>query len=194
MTSSTAVTMDFTLRVIESIAFSLHSILGISEPCTGCLKGAFGEGENNNKYSMVWWGWPIAGFMLALCAYSNFAFQDDNEVMLWVQWYIVTFHFGAFWYHIQIGHHPAVGLAPCIFIPIALTIIGIRLNDSGNSGWWYILPVGSALCCILAYGLCQILVKKAPPTSHLEGNDDDDDSLEREHTLLSNSRRSVVSN
>mmetsp|Transcript_25935 Transcript_25935/g.36912 ORF Transcript_25935/g.36912 Transcript_25935/m.36912 type:complete len:175 (+) Transcript_25935:33-557(+) len=155
-TMSTSTTLDFTFRMIESIAFSLHALLGITEPCTGCLRGAFGD--NNN---MVWWGWPVAGFVLACCAYGNFAFQNYNAVVLFIQWYIVTFHFGAIWYHIRLGHHPAVGLAPGIFIPFALTVIAVRLDME----WWWslvILPVGTIVCAVISFGLCRILVR--PPS------------------------------
>lgn len=148
--------IDFTFRVIESIAFSLHAILGMTEPCTGCLKGAFRDHDN-----MVWWGWPVAGLGLAFMAYANFAFSRDHRVLLAVQWYIVTFHFGAIWYHIRLGHHAAVGVAPGFFIPIALTVIGIRLEH----GWWYIMPLGTSACALAAFLLCRILVKAPPSTS-----------------------------
>ncbi|KAL3916475.1 MAG: hypothetical protein SGILL_005159 [Bacillariaceae sp.] len=168
--TAASTTLDFTFRVVESIAFSLHAILGITEPCTGCLKGAFRDDGN-----MVNWGWPVAGCLLAVCAYSNFAFADNTAVILAVQWYIVTFHFGAFWYHVRLGHHPAVGLAPGIFIPIALTIIGIRLEV----GAWFIIPLGTIACAVLAKILCRLLVK--PPTS---STDDETDGLTREQRLL----------
>jgi hypothetical protein len=152
--------MDFTFRVIESVAFSLHALLGITEPWTGCLKMAFRDNDN-----MVWWGWPVAGVALAFCAYANFAVS--TMWLLAVQWYIVTFHFGAIWYHIRLGHHPAVGIAPGMFIPIALTIIGIRME----AGWWniLILPFGSSVCAFAAYWLCQLLVK-APRRQLVGGN------------------------
>lgn len=172
--STTAVVnnpIDFTFRVIESIAFSLHAILGITEPCTGCLKGAFRDDDN-----MVWWGWPIAGLGLAFCAFANFAFQSNTPVILAIQWYIVTFHFGAFWYHVRLGHDPAVGMAPGIFVPIALTVIGIRLEDGG---WWYIIPLGTIGCAVAAFVLCRLLVK-APSSTTEESTD----TLERQRRLL----------
>ena len=168
--TSAAATVDFTFRVIESIAFSLHAVLGVTEPCTGCLKSAFGDNGN-----MVPWGWPVAGVLLATCAYCNFAFAEDMVVIMAVQWYIVTFHFGAFWYHVRIGHHPAVGLAPGIFIPIALTIIGIRLQ----AGAWFIIPLGTLVCAVVAKTLCHVLVK---PSSTIP--DDETDGPDREQRLL----------
>ena len=164
MASSAANPIDFTFRVIESVAFALHSLLGISEPFTGCLRGAFRD-QNN----MVWWGWPVAGCLLAMVSFGNFYFADkNNSMLLAIQWYIVTFHFGAIWYHIRIGHHPAVGIAPGIFIPIALTVIGIRIH---SPGWWYILPIGTALCALVARFLCLVLVK--PPPDHNESQHPD---------------------
>lgn len=172
--------LDFTFRAIESIAFSLHAILGITEPFTGCLRGAFKD--NNN---MVWWGWPVAGCALALVAFSNFKFADNNDdsILLAVQWYIVTFHFGAIWYHIRLGHHPAVGMAPGIFIPIALTVITLRLQEGS---WWYVLPLGTIACATVAYFLCQILVT-APPSSSSDGAS----TGSPEQTLLQQPRRQM---
>jgi hypothetical protein len=120
---------------------------------------------------------------LAFVAYANFAFQQDNRILLAVQWYIVTFHCGAIWYHIRLRHHPAVGMAPGIFIPIALTIIRVRLE----SGWWYIMPVGTLLCALGAFLLCRVLVKAPQSLSSGEGGMDGGD---HEETLLSHSSRS----
>ena len=146
--------LDFTLRVIESTAFSLHALLGVTEPFTGCLKRAFGDDNN-----MVWWGWPVAGILLATVAFCNFAFADNTAAIVFLQWYIVTFHFGAIWYHIRLGHNPVVGIAPGMFIPIALALIGVRLGPS--VGWYLVvlLPFGAAICAAMAFGLCRLLVK-----------------------------------
>lgn len=123
----------------------------------------------------------MAGLGLAFVAYANFAFQDNTEVILAIQWYIVTFHFGAIWYHIRLGHHPAVGMAPGIFIPIALTIIGTQLEK----GWWYVMPLGTFGCATAAFLLCRVLVK-APPHSPSSTSADAllGSSREAEQTLL----------
>jgi len=142
--------IDFCFRVIESIAFTLHALLGITEPWTGCLKSAF-----RDKGNMAWWGWPVAGCLLAIVAFCNIRFADDTSVILALQWYVVTFHCGAIWYHIKLGHNPVVGIAPGSFIPIALLIIGLRLKE----GWWYILPLGTCVCATIAKILCNVLVK-----------------------------------
>eukprot|EP00521_Asterionellopsis_glacialis_P006017 CAMPEP_0195281404 /NCGR_PEP_ID=MMETSP0707-20130614/731_1 /TAXON_ID=33640 /ORGANISM="Asterionellopsis glacialis, Strain CCMP134" /LENGTH=195 /DNA_ID=CAMNT_0040340287 /DNA_START=80 /DNA_END=667 /DNA_ORIENTATION=- len=166
-TTSAASTIDFTFRVIESIAFSLHAILGITEPCTGCLKNAFQDHNN-----MVWWGWPVAGCGLAFVAFGNFAFQDDDMVLLALQWYIVTFHFGAIWYHIRLGHHPVVGMAPGIFIPLALTVIATRLPLQLQSSWWYLLlsmSLGTMACAAISFMLCRLLVKAPASTTTEDG-------------------------
>jgi hypothetical protein len=168
--------LDFAFRTIESIAFSLHAILGITEPFTGCLRGAFKDNLN-----MVWWGWPVAGCVLAFCAFSNFKFADNDKILLAVQWYIVTFHFGAIWYHIRLLHHPAVGVAPGIFIPIALTVIALRLQEGS---WWYILPLGTIACATVAYFLCRLLVT-APSSSG------DTDSPEQTLLPQASSRRQM---
>ena len=116
---------DFVLRVIESVAFSLHAILGITEPWTNCLRGAFGDHNN-----MVWWGWPVAGLLLASVAFANIRFAHNDTVMLVAQWYVVTFHCGAFWYHTWGLHHPwAVGLVPGLFfVRMGFVIIAIRFK------------------------------------------------------------------
>lgn len=168
MASTTNHPLDFAFRVIESVAFALHALLGISEPLTGCLQTVFRDPDNPHL-------WPVAGCVLALVSWGNFYFDDNIVILLAIQWYIVAFHFGAIWYHIRLGHHPAVGLAPGMFIPIALTVIGIRLQ-SNPSRWWLcqsyiVLPVGTVACAAVSHVFCRILVKK-PPSLGSPNNDD----------------------
>lgn len=137
--------LDFTLRVIESIAFSLHGVLGLTEPFTGCLRGAFQDGN-----AMPSWFWPVAGAILIMVAFANFSGNDT--VVLAAQAYIATFHLGAAMYHVRLGHHPAVGLAPGIFAVFAFIVVTLRTNV-------LVALIGTVVCAIIALILCGILVK-----------------------------------
>lgn len=145
--------MDFALRTIESIAFSLHSILGITEPCTGCLRSAF---QDNG--AMPAWFWPLAGIALAVVAAANFSGNDT--VILVAQAYVVAFHIGGVLYHRRLGHHPAAGCGPGFFVPLAIAIAATRVDN-----FLYVL-LGTAGCAAAALVLSRVLV--TPPQGREE--------------------------
>jgi hypothetical protein len=138
--------IDYALRIIESIAFSLHAILGLTEPWTGCLRRAF---HDNN--AMPNWFWPVAGLILLLVAYVNLAFSANNTIILVNQAYIASFHMGAVIYHRKLGHHPAVGFAPGIFVLFAFGVVTIRANV-------IVALIGTVVCTFIAMVLAEILV------------------------------------
>ena len=159
-TSANSNPIDFTFRVIESIAFCLHAVLGLTEPWTGCLRRAF---QDNG--AMPSWFWPVAGAILFLVAFANFS--SSNVIVLITQAYIASFHMGAVLYHQQLGHHPAVGCAPAIFVIFAFIVIVIRTNNN----LWITLLVMCA-CALIANSLCNVLVHP-PPKQNLPSHDDD---------------------
>lgn len=138
---------DYAIRVVESIAFGLHSVLGITEPCTGCLREAF-----QDKGAMPRWFWPVAGVLLAVVALANFSGND--KVVLGAQAYIAAFHFGGMFYHLRLGHHPVSACAPGVFVVFAVIVTIIRVN------LWVAL-VGAAVCAAVAAFLTWVLV--TPP-------------------------------
>jgi hypothetical protein len=150
--------IDFALRVIESIAFSLHCILGITEPCTGCLRGAFNEKANGSAGGgMPIWFWPIGGILLGMVAIANFS--SNNHIVLIAQFYIIAFHFGGTFYHIRLNHHPVSGFAPGIFVIIAFAIAFIRMNS-------FVMTLFGTICCgIISILIGLIIVKKPSSTS-----------------------------
>ena len=156
-------TTDFILRFLESTAFSMHAILGLTEPFTGCLRRAFGDGG-----AMPIWFWPVAGAILFLVAYFNFS--GNNALVLAAQAYIVAFHIGAVMYHNRLGHHPAAGLAPSVFVVFAFVITVIRTNV-------LVALVGTCACAGISAALCRILVnpKNNEEAKYLQ---DDDQSPE----------------
>ena len=160
MTNSTN-PFDLTIRICESMAFTLHSILGITEPFTGCLRQAF-----NDNGAMPPWCWPVAGILLAITAILNFSSND--HIIIGVQAYIATFHFGAMWYHVRLGHHPVTPIAPFLFVVFAFIVVSIRL-----SAW--IALLGCIPCCILARILCWIMVTPPDAESLLIESDDEKD-------------------
>ena len=56
------------IRILESIAFALHGLLGVTEPCTGCLRGAFRQEKGSG---MPDWFWPVAGLVLWFISAAN---------------------------------------------------------------------------------------------------------------------------
>jgi hypothetical protein len=114
--------IEWALRVCESIAFSLHSIIGLTESCTGVMKHVT-EGAMM-PYNNIFFG--VAGLILAVIAVLNFS--NNGHVILGVQLYIVAFHAGAVFTHVRVGHDIAVALVPSVFIILAFTVIAIRTN------------------------------------------------------------------
>lgn len=164
--------IDNTFRALESIAFCLHAVLGITEPCTGCLRGAF---QDNG--AMPTWFWPVAGAILLLVAFANFS--SNNTIVLITQAYIAAFHMGAVLYHRRLGHHPAAGCAPAIFVVFAFIVVVIRTNI-------WITLLGMCVCAFIAAGLCKVLVHPKPKHEvssyhdFLQMDDDYDDVLSPE--------------
>ena len=140
---------DYVIRFIESTAFIIHSILGITELCTGCLRAAF-----QDKGAMPLWFWPVAGILLAVVAYLNFS--DNNKIVLGVQAYIAAFHCGAIFYHLRLKHHPAAGLAPGVFVLFAMIVLTLRTN-------LLIAALITAVCAFVAYLLSLVLVTPLNP-------------------------------
>ena len=109
--------MDFALRVVESAAFGLHSMIGITDPCTGIARSI-------TEDSLPRWFFPVAGVCLALVALANFSGQP--ELVLGAQAYIVAFHSGGVYTHLRLKHHPVTGIAPGLFVFIALAVAALR--------------------------------------------------------------------
>ena len=106
--------IDFALRVIESIAFSSLSILGVTEPCTGYIRGMFNE---SNEYvgDIPIWFWPICGIIFAMVAVANFS--SNNTIVLVIQFIIIA-------------SHPRVSRSePGIFVIIACGVALIRMDS-----------------------------------------------------------------
>lgn len=113
--------LDSALRVTESVAFSLHSIIGITEPCHHIVNSIT---DDSLPYPNIFF--PVAGICLALVAVANFS--HDALVVLCAQCYIVAFHTGGIYTHIRVGHHPAAGVGPGFFIPFAFVVIALQTN------------------------------------------------------------------
>lgn len=142
--------IEWALRIVESMAFTIHGFLGVTEPFTGCVQSAFRDTHG----AMPKWFWPVAGLLLWTVAWLNFSSND--AVVLGVQAYICSFHMGGFFYHLRLGHHPLVGVAPAVFAVIAVFVVGIRVESSG------IALLGWVVCTFLAFGLSRILVTPPP--------------------------------
>lgn len=137
--------LDFALRVCESVAFFLHGILGITEPFTGCLRNAFQD--NGAMFKLFW---PFAGCILWLVSYLNFCGNDD--IILANQFYIMAFHIGGVLYHRKLGHHPASGVGPGMFVLLGLIVASMRTSI------WIVFS-GFGVCTFIAMGLSNLLIK-----------------------------------
>ena len=145
--------MDFALRGVESIAFALHGLLGITDPCHGAVRYAL-----RIEDSLPWQFVPAAGFMLLLVAAANFSGID--EVVLAAQAYIVAFHSGGAFFHVRLKHHPATPCAPGLFVMLAFAVLAMRLRI------WIALLVTAA--CVVAGGIGVHLLVKQPSEDQLQ--------------------------
>lgn len=144
---STLNSVDFAIRVCESIAFSLHAMIALSHPFTGALTVAFGD--KGTQGGMPNWFWPTAGVLLLLVAVTNFS--DNNGMVIAAQLYIASFHAGAVFYHIILEHHPAAGSAPAVFIVMAFIVMCLRTS-------MVVAAVAISGCILIAKGLSKALV------------------------------------
>mmetsp|Transcript_88665 Transcript_88665/g.248096 ORF Transcript_88665/g.248096 Transcript_88665/m.248096 type:complete len:155 (+) Transcript_88665:91-555(+) len=113
--------MDFALRVCESAAFGTHSVLGLTNPFHGAVSSVLGD-----QGSLPGWFWPLAGAMLALVSYVNL--MGSDEVVLCAQAYIAAFHSGGVFWHWRVKHHPVVGIAPGVWVVIAIAVTALRTD------------------------------------------------------------------
>ena len=143
---------EWTLRVVKSIVFSIHGILGMTEPFTGCVQLAFQDKHG----AMPAWFWPVSEMLLWIVAIANF-FKKDR-VVLGAQAYIAAFHMGGVFYLSQLVHHPLVGCAPGIFAFFAFNITVIRTNSVLVAFGWILA------CTDIAFVLSRILVTLPPPS------------------------------
>lgn len=164
--------IEWAIRVIESIAFTVHGILGITEPFTGCLRNVFSD-----RGAMPSWFWPVAGLILFLVAYLNFC--PFNWVVLMAQAYIMAFHTGAVIYHRKLGHHPAAGVAPGVFVLFGFGVVAMRTNV-------IVALVMALVCAFIAIGLAEVLVhpREDMQESLLQDEDDDSPPEERANRYL----------
>jgi len=163
---------DYALRVVESIAFYVHGILGVTEPFTGCLRSTFGD-----KGAMPSWFWPVAGLVLWTVATLNLVCSRNDVVILGLQLYIATFHSGAVLYHGVLGHEPVVGIAPGMFVVIAISVIFVRTQSILYALVAILVSAG------LASVLCKVLV--TPPNGTNNDNDELLSPEERAQAYLS---------
>mmetsp|Transcript_6131 Transcript_6131/g.9388 ORF Transcript_6131/g.9388 Transcript_6131/m.9388 type:complete len:169 (+) Transcript_6131:82-588(+) len=137
--------LDYPLRLCESVAFILHGILGLCEPFTGCLRSTF---QDNG--AMPTWFWPLAGSFLICVAIINF--RGNDVAVLMNQAYIAEFHMGGVLYHNSLGHHPASGVGPGMFVFLAFAVACMRAPIWMAFG-------GLMICYVFAVGLTKVLVK-----------------------------------
>ncbi|CAD7940537.1 unnamed protein product [Amoebophrya sp. A120] len=90
---------DFALHVCESIAFTLHGALRLSEPCTGIF-GKF-IAKDSVPYPNIFF--PIVGLISLVVSVVNIVCSGSDTIILAVQAYVVAWHSAAAFTHIRIG-------------------------------------------------------------------------------------------
>ena len=111
--------LELALRVCESTAFTLHSILFITNPLHG-VASFFLNVEDALPAGFL----PLAGVLLAITAALNFS--SSGNVILCTQVYVAMFHFGGMFFHIRRKHHVAAPVAPALFVFFAISIVLLR--------------------------------------------------------------------
>ena len=113
--------IDFALRVSESVAFSIHFVIGITEPCHGIMNALVEKSLPLPNYFF-----PAAALCLASVAVANFS--SSTAVVLSAQAYIVAFHTGGVITHLRVDHHPASVVGPGFFVLLAFIVIALRTD------------------------------------------------------------------
>ena len=153
--------LEWAIRVCESIAFCVHCVIGISEPCCGIMKYVT---ENSLICPNVFF--PLAGVFLATVAYLNFS--ENDAVVLGAQFYIAAFHTGAVYTHLRVNHPPYAAGVPGVFILLAFIVITIRTNI-------FIAILGTAASIVVGILLGTIFVRPkemSPPLLHAGDEED----------------------
>eukprot|EP00529_Nitzschia_sp_RCC80_P035358 CAMPEP_0113490248 /NCGR_PEP_ID=MMETSP0014_2-20120614/26947_1 /TAXON_ID=2857 /ORGANISM="Nitzschia sp." /LENGTH=177 /DNA_ID=CAMNT_0000384011 /DNA_START=37 /DNA_END=570 /DNA_ORIENTATION=+ /assembly_acc=CAM_ASM_000159 len=147
--------IEWAIRICESIAFSLHCIIGLTESCHGAMRHVTENSINNGCLSNdVFFG--LAGLFLGTIAVMNFSSNDD--IVLGVQCYIVAFHAGAVFTHLRVGHHPVVAAVPGVFVVMAIAVLAIRTN-------MVVAMIGTAVSISVGILLGFVFVKRKEPSS-----------------------------
>mmetsp|Transcript_82636 Transcript_82636/g.242512 ORF Transcript_82636/g.242512 Transcript_82636/m.242512 type:complete len:165 (+) Transcript_82636:44-538(+) len=140
--------LDYALRVCESIAFSLHSAIGLTEPCHGIGRGMTAD-------SLPVWFFQLAGLCLATVAALNFLLGDTaygDWVVLAAQMWVIAFHSGAVATHSLVGHHPVAAGAPAVFVVMAFLITSVRV------GSFFVALLATAAFALLGVKLATVMV------------------------------------
>merc|ERR1740121_2588861 len=140
----TIAALEWTFRVVLSAACAIHSILDITDPCTGAKSYVL-----QVDGSIPRWLLPAVGVLRAVAAFA--LFSDNPEVVLAALAYVITLWCGAACYHLRRNHHPAATLPAVMFVVLAAVVVAMRMN-------LLFALVGTAVCGVAAVGLGRLLV------------------------------------
>jgi hypothetical protein len=144
---TTTAALEWALRVILASALVIHSILDITDPCTGA-KSRVLQVED----SIPRWLLPAVGILRALAAVA--LFSEDTYIVLGALAYSSTLWSGAGYFHLRRKHHPATVVPAGLFVLLVFAITAMRHN------LWVAL-VGTVACAFVAVALGWMLVKPA---------------------------------
>jgi hypothetical protein len=139
---------EWALRVVESAALAIHSILDITDPFIGAKSSVLRVED-----SLPGWFLPAIGILRAAAAVANFS--ENPHMVLGAQAYISALWSGAVYFHLRRKHHPTSALPASMFVVLAAAVTAMRVN------FWVALA-GTLGCAVIAVGLGRIFVKPAP--------------------------------
>ncbi len=152
--------LEWAIRVCESMAFCIHSVIGITEPCSGIMRRVT---EDSLVCPTVFF--PLAGVFLATVAYLNFS--ESDALVIGVQCYIAAFHTGAVYTHLRVGHAAYVAAVPGVFILLAFIVMALRAN-------FFVAVLGTSVSAVIGVLLGLVFVKpKEERSPALLGDEED---------------------
>lgn len=144
--------LEWALRVILAAACAIHSILDLTDPCTGAKSSALQVED-----SIPRWLLPAVGILRAVAAVA--LLSDDSYLVMAALIYCSMLWIGAVYFHVRRKHHPAMVVPAGFFVVLIFAIVAMRMS------FWMAL-VGQVACAAAAVALGWMLV--APPPEERE--------------------------
>ena len=143
--------LEWALRVILAAACVIHSILDMSDPCSGA-KSRVLQVED----SIPRWLLPAVGVLRVVASVA--LFSNEPYIVLGGLAYSSMLWCGACVFHLRRKHHPATFVPAVFFVVWVFALAVMRIS------FWMAL-VGQVLCALGAVALGWILVDPAEDAS-----------------------------
>lgn len=146
-TNNTTAALEWALRLVLASALVIHSILDVTDPCTGAKSHVLRVED-----SLPRWLLPAVGTLRAVSAVA--LFSADDRAVLGALAYCSALWSGAVCFHRRREHHPAAVVPAGLFVLLVFSIAALRTDP------WVALA-GTAACALVAVMLSWILVAPA---------------------------------